>query len=355
MSNTEARPIGVPPRLPSAPEINRPAPQHFPQYAPTINPRLDKIRFVKPSELPLWVYIMDEQFIRTPGVSKLIKELRGGSLIETAAALVVILVMWQIMGVGIDGFQIPIVPPNGGVHRPANGGIQQQINHPKHGGRITVRMSESNQCPAYQTQIEGFVKNGKVDLRNCYDEVNRRASEIGCTDFECSFERFEALAMENGDVTSTTAREAITILQGEMNGYYRNAVREDYGNGIYGPDFKVIGQGEYSHVTHVEVKNPVGSDIEKASRNGYSDIVKQGNKIGDKLSKQQAKWSNATFRASLSNLNSNAIFPQSPANTLGLVDEFDVPISEKMIVQNAVENNCTNTSSVIFINNETNI
>ena len=113
------------------------------------------------------------------------------------------------------------------------------------------------------------------------------------------------------------------LLQGEMNGYYyySNAIREDYGNGIYGLDFKVIGQGEYSHVTHVEVKNPVGSDLEKASRNGCSDIVKQGNKLGDKLSKQQAKWSKATFRASLSNLNPNAVFPQSPANNLGLVDE----------------------------------
>ena len=83
--------------------------------------------------------------------------------------------------------------------------------------------------------------------------------------------------------------------------------------------------------------------------------VKQGKKIGDKLSNQQAKWSNATFRGTLSNLNPNAVFPESPANILGLVDEFDVPISEKMIVQNAVKNNCTNTSSVIFINNETNI
>ncbi len=112
--------IGVPPILPSAPEIHHPALQTVPQHAPIINPRLDKIRFVKPSKLPLWIYIMDEQFIRTPKVSKLIKELRGGSLIETAAALVVILVMWQIIGVGIDGFQIPIVPPNGGVHRPTN-------------------------------------------------------------------------------------------------------------------------------------------------------------------------------------------------------------------------------------------
>ena len=347
--------IGVSPILHSAPEIHRPARQTVPQHAPIINPRLDKIRFVKPSELPLWIYIRDDQFLRTSKVSQIIKELRGGSLIETAAVLVVILVMCQIMEVGIDGFQMPIVHPHSGVHRAANGGIQQQINYPKHGGRITVGMTKSNQCPAHQSQIEGFVKNGKVDLRNCYDEVNRRASKIGCTDFECSFERFKALAVENGAVTTTTAREAITVFEGEMHGFYSNAVREDYGNGIYGPDFKVIGQGEYSHVTHVEIKNPVGSAVEKASRNGYSDIVKQGNKIGDKLSKQQAKWSNATFRASLSNLNPNAVFPQSPANTLGLVDEFDVPISEKMIVQTAVENNCTNTSSVIFINNETNI
>ena len=50
---------------------------------PTVSPRLDKIRFVKPSELPLWVFIMDKQFIRTFEVSKLIKELCGGSLTTT--------------------------------------------------------------------------------------------------------------------------------------------------------------------------------------------------------------------------------------------------------------------------------
>lgn len=50
--------------------------------APTVSPHLDKIKFGKPSELPLWVYIMDERVIRTPEISKLIKELRGGSLIE---------------------------------------------------------------------------------------------------------------------------------------------------------------------------------------------------------------------------------------------------------------------------------
>lgn len=216
-------------------------------------------------------------------------------------------------------------------------------------------MSQSDQSPAHQTQIEGFMKDGKVDLRKCHDEVNRRASELGCTDFECSFERFKGLATENNKVTATSAREAITVLQGEMKGYYSDAVRENYGKGLSGPDFKVIGKGEYSHVTHVEIKNPVGSDIEKTSLDGYSDIVKQGNKIGAKLSEQQTKWCDVRFRDSLTNVNLNAVFPESSANTLGLVDEFDVPTSEKMIVQNAVEGTCTNTSNVVFINNEKNI
>ena len=90
-------------------------------------------------------------------------------------------------GVGIDGFQIPVVYPNGEVHRPANGGIQQQINHPKHGVRTIVRMSKSNECPAYQTQMSGFVKNGKVDLNQAFNEVNRIASAMGCETFDCSF------------------------------------------------------------------------------------------------------------------------------------------------------------------------
>lgn len=117
---TESRSIGVPPRLPSAPEINRPATQHFHQYALTINPRLDKIRFVKPSELPLWVYIMDEQFIRTPEVSKLLKEIRGGSLTITLIGnmifLGVLYGIWILAG-GTQGFVAPPTNPGWGLPR----------------------------------------------------------------------------------------------------------------------------------------------------------------------------------------------------------------------------------------------
>jgi hypothetical protein len=116
----KAEAIGVSPILPSAPEIHRPALQTVPQHAPIINPRLDKIRFVKPSELPLWIYIMDEQFIRTPKVSKLIKELRGGSLttalIGNAIVLAVLYGIW-ILGGGTQGFLTPPTNPGWGLPR----------------------------------------------------------------------------------------------------------------------------------------------------------------------------------------------------------------------------------------------
>jgi hypothetical protein len=70
-------------------------------------------------------------------------------------------------------------------------------------------MSESNQCPAHQTQVSGFVKNGKVDLRKCYDEVMRRSKSLHCENWSCEFERFKSLAMENGRVDENSAREAI--------------------------------------------------------------------------------------------------------------------------------------------------
>ena len=140
-----------------------------------------------------------------------------------------------------------------------------------------------------QTQMTGFLKDGKVDLDKCLKEVNRRASEIGCTDFECSVERFKALATENGKLTGQGAREAITVLQGEMQGYYKNARREDYAVNVTGPDFLVEGLGEFDNITHVEVKNPVGSAI-KIANGQKGSISKQGKKIGAKLVYQQKYW-----------------------------------------------------------------
>lgn len=86
------------------------------KVAPRVSPNFDKISFSKYRELPVCIYMMDERFLKTSEASKLINKIRGGNLFEAAAALVVIVVIWQIMGVGIDGFVLP--NPGWGVDRP---------------------------------------------------------------------------------------------------------------------------------------------------------------------------------------------------------------------------------------------
>lgn len=135
---TEARPIGISPIITSAPEIHRTAPQQFHQHASTVNPRLDKIRFPKPSELPLCVYMMDERFIRTPEVSEMIRKLRGGSLLGNTIFLVVIYAIW-VLGGGSSAFVQQPNPgwglPNGlydppGFARPGDCGTQLHAGSP---------------------------------------------------------------------------------------------------------------------------------------------------------------------------------------------------------------------------------
>ena len=334
------------------------------KVAPAVSRKLDKISFIKYRELPLSIYAMDKDFIVRPEIRKIIRELRVGDLSEALVGNAILLLVldgiWTLVS-GADGFQIPVVPPrNGAVIAPANGGVHQQINHPKHGGKITVRMSNSQQVSTNviptQTQMSGFVKNGKVNLHKCLDEVNRRASEIGCADFECSMERFRSLATENGEFTNSTAREAITILEGEMHGYYRNARRENYGVNVTGLDFIVEGIGDFENITHVEVKNPVGSAI-KIANGQKGSISKQGKKIGAKINYQQNLWSNPNEISKIPNMTikTNANFPDSPSNVLGLVDNFDVPVHEKSSMEASVLKGYNETRNIIFLNNVTNV
>ena len=201
-----------------------------------------------------------------------------------------------------------------------------------------------------QTQMSGFVKNEQVDVHQCLNEVNQRALAIGCTDFECSLERFKALATENGKLTSTTAREAITILQGEMEGHYENARREDYGQNVKGPDFVVEGLEEFENITHVEVKNPVGSAI-KIANGQKGSIARQRRQIGAKLVYRQNYWSNISKTSELENINPAASLQESPNNILGVVDNFDVPSSEKAFMEASVLKGSQNNTNIIFLNN----
>lgn len=54
------------------PEINVPARKKVLESAPIINPRLDKVELIKPGELPLWIYLMNDKFVRSPKINQLI-------------------------------------------------------------------------------------------------------------------------------------------------------------------------------------------------------------------------------------------------------------------------------------------
>nr|YP_010283133.1 hypothetical protein MKU15_pgp058 [Nitzschia traheaformis]ULD15897.1 hypothetical protein [Nitzschia traheaformis] len=345
------------------------------QIAKVIPRKKDLIIYKSPKKILFLMYLNDPRISSNQEVLKLVKELRGGSwgLLGTAAFLGLIILIFS-MGEGFvpnnlnpgwglerpNPFQPPAsdhkYPPYYGLFFPRKtcyadrpGGSQIMSGVNPQSSREELTQLSTNVVPT-QTQMSGFVKNGKVDLDKCLNEVNRRASEIGCTDFGCSLERFKVLATENGKLTSGTAREAITILQGEMQGYYRNARREDYGLNVKGPDFLVEGLGEFENITHVEVKNPVGSAIKIA--HGQKGIIsKQGKKIGAKIVYQQNYWSNSTKTSELENINPTASLPQSPNNVLGAVDNFDVPSNEKAFMEGSVLNGSKNNTNIIFLNN----
>ena len=104
----------------------------------------------------------------------------------------------------------------------------------------------------------------------------------------------------------------------------------------------------------MEQKPPVGSAIKK-NNNQSPSISKQGKKIGVKLLYQKNFWSDKTKTSQLENLNSNAPLPQSADNIFGLVDNFDLPVVEKLLMEKSISHTSKNDTNLIFINNNTNI
>lgn len=315
----------------------------------------------------VWMALNNPRLVSNQTILRIVQKTRGGSLIEATLFLALIVILFSTgdgfipndrnPGWGID--RANQFQPPGGVHK-----YPQDLFFPRTsyadrpgGSQIMSRQSSRNELnegstnvAPTQTQMYEFTKtDGTVDLEKCLQEVRRRASELGCTNFECSFERFKALATEANEIKPSTAREAITVLQGEMEGYYQNARRENYGLEVRGPDFLVDGIGEFKNVTHVEVKNPVGSAI-KIARNLSGSISKQGKAIGKKIDYQQNFWSNPNERSKIKTLNTTASFPQAPNNVLATVDNFDVPTTEKAFMEESIVKNVNKSTNIVFLN-----
>ena len=52
----------------------------------------------------------------------------------------------------------------------------------------SIRHEFTIQTPT-QTQVSGFAKNGKIDIRQSYNEVCPHAYALGCDNFNCSVEQ----------------------------------------------------------------------------------------------------------------------------------------------------------------------
>ena len=342
---TEAKPIGVPVRLPSAPEINRPAPQYFYQHAPTVNPRVDKIIMITNNKMIPLIYINGHySYIN----EQLLKKLRAGDLasnITVVAIGVLVYIMFQLAGV--DAFQIianwNAPTPNIGGPPPVSptAELSSSANLPGQGRRSTALQAYA---PSH-TQASTFTNNdGSVNLDLGYREVLRRARFS--TDFECSFDRFIELASEDGETTTDTMRAAISALQLEADGIVSNVRRDPVAeaNRVKAFDFLVDGpNGE----THLEIKGPVGSEIRKAAGLGPS-IPKQGKKIGFKIKNQLNYWFNPNTD------NSGITQPESRNKVLVVNDLFDVPSAEKSQMESSINFGLKGEHPILFINNKMN-
>lgn len=203
-------------------------------------------------EVLISAYLTNPRLSSNPEVLKLLEDLRGGTwgLLGTAAFIGFMVIVFSMVesfmpqlvppglhnGNGIDPFQLP----GGGVHRypphynfffPRRTSFADRPN----GSQLMAKMNKKSMLKELRQiakngiskglQASNFLTNGQVDLTKCMDEVKRRASELGCKNFNCTLERFKLLATENGKLSVNQVREAITVLHGEMLGLYTNAER----------------------------------------------------------------------------------------------------------------------------------
>jgi hypothetical protein len=172
--------------IPPAPVVRvQPSYQHGSKVkiAKVIPRKKDLIAYKSAKEILFLMYLTDPILSSNQQVLELVKELRGGSW-----GLVGLIILIFSMG---EAF-VPNNPnPGWGLDRPGGSQIMAGVNPQSSREELTQL---STNVVLTQTQASGFVKNGRVDLNQAFNEVNRRASEIGCENFECSFERFEGLA-----------------------------------------------------------------------------------------------------------------------------------------------------------------
>ena len=175
---------------------------------------------------------------------KTILKISGGDL-RDYSGLIILLLAILLKTCGIESFgphgNIPQLP-----HIEAAKDFFKKCSKPENRGSkaCTLRFQTSLEAKSNDNsertsnsnaiQVSQFTENGRLSIDKAYLEVLRRADKLKCSGFYTqgdSYHKFSQLVIEDGNKKPTQQgiREAITGLQGEMEGYYSDLSRLDIG------------------------------------------------------------------------------------------------------------------------------
>lgn len=217
------------------------------------------------------------------------------------------------------------------------------------------RTSNSNAIQASQ-----FVNDkGSIDMTEAYSEVFRRGEKLGYQDVYslCPQNRFTNLVIEDTKKKPNVGGvwEAITVLQGEMEGHFSESSRLDLGvkgknkYKIQGPDFQAIDKN--GNKVAVEVKNLVYNKSTDPSETPFEN----GKTMGETAYKQQHAWVQ-TNADKLTKKYGNSIkienLSQEPTDFVLVFDLFDVDQDAKKEVIAGIKEGVKNSEQIIIINKD---
>jgi len=205
-------------------------------------------------------------------------------------------------------------------------------------------------------QASQFTENGRLSIDKAYLEVLRRAEKLKCFGFYTqgdSYHKFSQLVIEDKKPTQQGIREAITGLQGEMEGHYSDLSRLDIGkkgknnSKILGPDFEATDKN--GNKVAVEVKNLVYNKESKPTETAFEN----GKQMGAKAYRQQHNWNQTNEDALRKQFGSNIKIenlPQEPKDFVLVFDLFDVDQDARNDVIAGIKEGAKTSDQIVIIN-----
>lgn len=144
-----------------------------------------------------------------------------------------------------------------------------------------------------QAKLLYLDEDDEVIMDKVYQEAMRRAQKID-PNSNYTFERIQQLVTENVQTKKQRrhgAKETITAIQAETEGILKrgSSRRINLGTNKKGPiqglDMGVEGVGKWSHITHIDIKNPVGTKIRARQKTKANRVHNQQQQLTQRVLK----------------------------------------------------------------------